>query len=311
MMKSLVPCLVRPWSRRRFRRARRARDRYARAARRWWSAPTFRRPGCMQLGRSPGKAWSATQAAAISAWRQTQPLRGAVRRAQRRPDALQTLRAVAADAPKREMQPQIDPKFLPQQVAYDGLAKSPARSSSIRPRSSSIWCRPTARRAATASASARTASAGPARTRSPARRNGRTGAAGGDDRARARQGPHPAGLSWKAGRTTRSARARMYLGSTLYRIHGTNAPWTIGTNVSSGCIRMRNEDVVDLYERVERRHQGRSSCSIRGAGNGANRGAIGPPRRGQRDRDGRAALSVLGRYRPAARLTAPPASAPP
>lgn len=43
----------------------------------------------------------------------------------------------------------------------------------------------------------------------------------------------------------------MYLGSTLYRIHGTNAPWTIGYAVSSGCIRMRNEDVVDLYERVE------------------------------------------------------------
>ncbi|HVK92224.1 MAG TPA: L,D-transpeptidase [Mycoplana sp.] len=43
----------------------------------------------------------------------------------------------------------------------------------------------------------------------------------------------------------------MYLGSTLYRIHGTNAPWTIGYGVSSGCIRMRNEDVVDLYERVD------------------------------------------------------------
>jgi len=42
----------------------------------------------------------------------------------------------------------------------------------------------------------------------------------------------------------------MYLGSTLYRIHGTNAPWTIGSAVSSGCIRMRNEDVVDLYDRV-------------------------------------------------------------
>lgn len=42
----------------------------------------------------------------------------------------------------------------------------------------------------------------------------------------------------------------LYLGSTLYRIHGTNAPWTIGGAVSSGCIRMRNEDVVDLYERV-------------------------------------------------------------
>jgi lipoprotein-anchoring transpeptidase ErfK/SrfK len=42
----------------------------------------------------------------------------------------------------------------------------------------------------------------------------------------------------------------MYLGSTLYRIHGTAEPWTIGHAVSSGCIRMRNEDVMDLYERV-------------------------------------------------------------
>jgi lipoprotein-anchoring transpeptidase ErfK/SrfK len=42
----------------------------------------------------------------------------------------------------------------------------------------------------------------------------------------------------------------LYLGSTLYRIHGSNEPWTIGQNVSSGCIRMRNADVIDLYERV-------------------------------------------------------------
>jgi lipoprotein-anchoring transpeptidase ErfK/SrfK len=42
----------------------------------------------------------------------------------------------------------------------------------------------------------------------------------------------------------------LYLGSSLYRIHGSNEPWTIGTAVSSGCIRMRNEDVIDLYDRV-------------------------------------------------------------
>jgi lipoprotein-anchoring transpeptidase ErfK/SrfK len=42
----------------------------------------------------------------------------------------------------------------------------------------------------------------------------------------------------------------LYLGDTLYRIHGSNEPWTIGQAVSSGCIRMRNDDVVDLYERV-------------------------------------------------------------
>jgi lipoprotein-anchoring transpeptidase ErfK/SrfK len=43
----------------------------------------------------------------------------------------------------------------------------------------------------------------------------------------------------------------LYLGSTLYRIHGSNEPWTIGHNVSSGCIRMRNVDVIDLYDRVK------------------------------------------------------------
>lgn len=42
----------------------------------------------------------------------------------------------------------------------------------------------------------------------------------------------------------------LYLGGSLYRIHGTNEPYTIGQNVSSGCIRMMNEDVTDLYDRV-------------------------------------------------------------
>lgn len=42
----------------------------------------------------------------------------------------------------------------------------------------------------------------------------------------------------------------MYLGDTIYRIHGTNAPETIGTRVSSGCLRLTNEDVKDLYSRV-------------------------------------------------------------
>lgn len=43
----------------------------------------------------------------------------------------------------------------------------------------------------------------------------------------------------------------IYLGNTVYRIHGTNMPETIGTKVSSGCIRMLNVDVIDLYSRVE------------------------------------------------------------
>ena len=43
----------------------------------------------------------------------------------------------------------------------------------------------------------------------------------------------------------------LYLGSTLYRIHGTDAPWTIGKNVSKGCVRMHNSHVVELYKRVK------------------------------------------------------------
>ena len=43
----------------------------------------------------------------------------------------------------------------------------------------------------------------------------------------------------------------MYIGNTMYRIHGTNDPTTIGQNVSSGCIRLTNEDVIDLYDRVQ------------------------------------------------------------
>lgn len=42
----------------------------------------------------------------------------------------------------------------------------------------------------------------------------------------------------------------LYLGSSMYRIHGTDAPWTIGSAASKGCIRMYNQDVLDLYPRV-------------------------------------------------------------
>ena len=43
----------------------------------------------------------------------------------------------------------------------------------------------------------------------------------------------------------------LYLGSSTYRIHGTDAPWTIGQPVSKGCIRMYNQDVIELYDRVQ------------------------------------------------------------
>jgi lipoprotein-anchoring transpeptidase ErfK/SrfK len=57
---------------------------------------------------------------------------------------------------------------------------------------------------------------------------------------------------WMAGGEGNPLGARaIYLGSTVYRIHGTNAPATIGHSVSSGCIRMLNADVIDLYSRVD------------------------------------------------------------
>jgi lipoprotein-anchoring transpeptidase ErfK/SrfK len=55
-----------------------------------------------------------------------------------------------------------------------------------------------------------------------------------------------------AGGPTNPLGARaMYLNGSFYRIHGTNAPSTIGSRASAGCIRMANEDVIDLYERVK------------------------------------------------------------
>jgi lipoprotein-anchoring transpeptidase ErfK/SrfK len=56
---------------------------------------------------------------------------------------------------------------------------------------------------------------------------------------------------WMAGGPGNPLGARaMYLGATVYRIHGTNQPTTIGTAVSSGCFRLTNPDVADLYDRV-------------------------------------------------------------
>jgi lipoprotein-anchoring transpeptidase ErfK/SrfK len=42
----------------------------------------------------------------------------------------------------------------------------------------------------------------------------------------------------------------LYLGKTLYRIHGTDAPWTVGNEISNGCVRLYNRDIIDLYNRV-------------------------------------------------------------
>ena len=73
--------------------------------------------------------------------------------------------------------------------------------------------------------------------------------AAGDDPARGRQGQLPA--RGNGGRPGNPLGARaLYIGGSLYRIHGTNNPGSIGGAVSSGCIRMMNSDMIDLYERV-------------------------------------------------------------
>jgi lipoprotein-anchoring transpeptidase ErfK/SrfK len=55
----------------------------------------------------------------------------------------------------------------------------------------------------------------------------------------------------KGGKNNPLGARALYLGATLYRIHGTNEPWKIGDAVSSGCIRLTNDDIIDLYDRAK------------------------------------------------------------
>jgi lipoprotein-anchoring transpeptidase ErfK/SrfK len=172
------------------------------------------------------------------------------RRQAAQPDATIQTAALAAAAPRENPKPQMDPKFEPQQVAYDGDHKpgtivvdtankflylvqegGQARRYGVGVgKEGFLWngTEKITRRAEWPD------------WRPPAEMIAREKKKGRILPAHMEGGPaNPLG-----------ARA-LYLGSTLYRIHGTNAPWTIGQNVSSGCIRMRNEDVMDLYDRVK------------------------------------------------------------
>ena len=129
--------------------------------------------------------------------------------------------------------------------------KRPAPSSSIATTNSSTTCCQTARRFATASQSAKRPKPGAASPRSAAWKNGRPGFRP----PASRRGSAPYRPMSPAARTTRWARAACTCipdnKDTLYRIHGTNQPEYIGSAVSSGCIRMTNEDAIDLYNRVK------------------------------------------------------------
>jgi lipoprotein-anchoring transpeptidase ErfK/SrfK len=220
-----------------------ARDRYAERPPVVVS-PDLSAPWVMQLGHKPGSLIGTRQAVAAY---QMQPLLR-IRR-QPRPDAFQTA-AVPQMYTKREMQRQLDPKYLPQQVSYDGQEK---------PGTIIIDSGQKFLYLVTANGQARRYGVGVGKegfgwtgthniTRKAVWPDWRPPA---EMIVREREKGRILPVMMAGGPANPLGARAMYLGDTLYRIHGTNAPWTIGTNVSSGCIRLRNEDVVDLFERVK------------------------------------------------------------
>ena len=207
-------------------------------------SPDLSAPWVMQLSRKPGRLVGTRQALAGY---QMQPLLR-VRR-QPRPDIMQTA-AIPQMYTKREMQRQLDPKFLPQQVSYDGSEK---------PGTIIIDSSQKFLYLVMGKGQARRYGVGVGKEGF-----GWTGTQNITRKAvwpewhppaemvvREREKGRILPVMMEGGPANPLGARAMYLGSTLYRIHGTNAPWTIGTNVSSGCIRLRNEDVVDLFERVK------------------------------------------------------------
>ena len=204
-------------------------------------SPDLSAPWVLQLGRAPGIVRQNRQAV------QQQPR---LRYAQpAKPDQVRTA-ALQAPARRMVMRPQINPVYLPQEVAYDGPQK---------PGTIVIDTTQNFLYLVEKDGKARRYGVGTGKPgfewsgthkitnkrvwpdwRPPAQMIAREAAKG-------RYLP-----TYLAGGIENPLGARaLYLGTTEYRIHGTNQPWTIGGAVSSGCIRMRNEDVVDLYERVD------------------------------------------------------------
>lgn len=211
-------------------------------------SPDLSAPWVMQLGGAQRPVVYAPRAAQPQVRAHQPQLRTYQRQVQRRaPQA--TLFQPATARPNKPVRSQIDPVFLPQMVAYD----SPHKPGTIVIDTNNrflylVTGNGQARRYGVGVGKPGFEWAGKHKITAkrewpdwvpPSEMISREAAKGHYLPARMEGGPeNPLG-----------ARA-MYLGSTLYRIHGTNAPWTIGSGVSSGCIRMRNEDVVDLYERV-------------------------------------------------------------
>ncbi len=165
---------------------------------------------------------------------------------ERAPDRVQT--AALPSAP-RDAAPRIDPKYLPQVVDYDGPHK--AGTVVIDTRENLLYLVEDggkARRYGVGTGKPGFEWAGSHKvTRKAEWPDWRPPA---EMIAREKKKGRVLPAHMKGGIENPMGARALYLGSTLYRIHGTNQPWTIGRAVSSGCIRMRNEDVTELYERV-------------------------------------------------------------
>lgn len=201
-------------------------------------SPDLSAPWLLQLGQAPGIVRPARQATQQPSRQlfQAQPVK-------------QQVAAVQALAKRMVMRPQINPMYLPQEVAYDGPQKP--GTIVIDTHQNFLYLIEKdgkARRYGVGTGKPGFEWSGTHKItdkrvwpdwRPPAQMIKREAAKG-------RYLP-----TYLAGGIENPLGARaLYLGTTEYRIHGTNQPWTIGGAVSSGCIRMRNEDVVDLYERV-------------------------------------------------------------
>lgn len=221
-------------------------------------SPDLSAPWVMQLGRQPGKVLGRQTPQAMPVGVQVQPYSAEPRfnyrygkqngSQQPAPDA-QRVAGIVPQQPKRQAK-QMDPIYLPQQVAYDGPQKP--GTIIIDTKENFLFLVEeggSARRYGVGTGKPGFEWAGSHKItqkrewpdwRPPAEMIAR-------ERARGRVLP----ARMEGGVENPLGARAMYLGSTLYRIHGTNQPWTIGGAVSSGCIRMRNEDVIDLYERVK------------------------------------------------------------
>ncbi|ANT50126.1 L,D-transpeptidase [Mesorhizobium amorphae] len=202
-------------------------------------SPDLSAPWVLQLGRAPGIVRQNRQVVQPQRMRYAQPAQ---------PDQVRTA-AVQAPAKRLVKRPQINPIYLPQEVAYDGPQKP--GTIVIDTTQNFLYLvekNGKARRYGVGTGKPGFEWSGTHKItnkrvwpdwRPPAVMIKREAAKG-------RYLP-----TYLAGGEENPLGARaLYLGTTEYRIHGTNQPWTIGGAVSSGCIRMRNEDVVDLYERV-------------------------------------------------------------